>query len=373
MSERKEYFRGTLVHRYCLTKPGSSKQTWHVEIDIADSGFQFRPGDSLGVIPKNSQHTVKTLLHYFHLDPDSTFFDQKLGLTLPVGKWLQGHVEINRVSERLAKQIESCAFSMTDRKLLADCIRDKSYEGHDVLSFLLSFAPAGVHLNDIAQTFPPIRPRLYSIASGSSLKSHRIDLTVARVRFEMNGKSCHGLCSHYLTQEAHLGIPEIQVFLQPTKHFVFPEDKNLPVIMIGPGTGVAPFRAYLQEIEAGAITKPPCWLFFGERRRSTDFLYEDFWSKHVAAGHLRLDLAFSRDQEEKVYVHHRMWEHRIELWRWVMDGAKIYVCGDAKQMAKDVDRCLVNIICDQAHIDESESVQYIRKLRSDGRYLRDIY
>lgn len=350
---------GALVDRYCLTKPGSSKQTWHVEIEFSGSRLQFRPGDSLGVLPKNPWRAVEALLDYFRISSETPFCDPRTGCTVPVAQWLRCGVEINRVSEKMAAH-----FGCGDR---AD------YDGYDVLSFLQVFGSADVSFTDIAHLFVPMRPRLYSIASGPSMNGHRVDLTVTQVHFEVNGRSCYGVCSRYLTQEAPLGIPEMELFLQPTSHFIFPEDARTPVVMIGPGTGVAPFRAFLQEMEAGSVPKLPCWLFFGERHRATDFLYEDFWSKHVALGHLRLDVAFSRDQEQKCYVHHRMWEHRSELWQWLANSARIYVCGDATHMARDVDRCLINIASDQGGLSEMDALHFTRKLRAEGRYLRDIY
>ncbi len=346
-------FQATLVDRYRLTSPGSSKQTWYVELDVTGSGISFRPGDSLGVLPKNPPHRVDSLLDFFSLSREEIVCDPRTGCTVPVEKWLRCSVELNRVSDKMASHFGEVG------------------AGYDVESFLKRVG--ATEFNELIPLFIPMRPRLYSIASGPSLRHHSIDLTVRQVVFEVAGRRGYGLCSHYLAQEAPLGSPEVEIFLQPTNHFLFPEAGNKPVVMIAPGCGVAPFRAFLQEIEAGAIPSTPCWLFFGERHRETDFLYEDFWARHVSMGHLRVDTAFSRDQDQKCYVQHRMWEHRAELWRWIENGAKLYVCGDAKRMAKDVDHALISIACDQGALSEAEAALFMRQLRAERRYLKDVY
>jgi sulfite reductase (NADPH) flavoprotein alpha-component len=363
-----------IVDRFCLNKHPSVQETWHIIIDIRNDRFPFRPGDSIGIWPKNTASSVQEMLSYFHLSPSSTILDPKKGSSHSIGQWLTQVVDLNRVSEKLITSLMQCASSHDDRHSLDQArASGETFEQYDVPSLLNRFVPHGVSLTDIAGAFLPIIPRLYSISSGPSVHGSRVELTVARVVRRFDTVVRHGLCSHFLIEEAPLHVPCLSLFHQPTKHFVFPTAAERPLVMVGAGTGIAPFRAFMQEVECGAVAEPKCWLFFGEKRSQADFFYEEFWNSHVAAGRLRLDLAFSRDQEQKLYVQHRMWENRRELWEWIDNGATIMVCGNAKSMAKDVDSCLAQIASTQGGLSEEESLRFLRQLHSHGRYLRDVY
>ena len=353
--------RGTITDRFCLSKPGALKETWHLVIDV--DPFLFSPGDSVGVWPRNAAAAVHDMLDYFHLSPTALIDG------LPASSYLSEKVDLNAVCGPFIQLCAKAAFSEEDRRTVCS----QSAEGYDVPQFLRTFVPRGMDFNEVRQCLLPIRPRLYSISSGPSGGRHRIELTVARVVYIRHGRPRHGLCSHYLTQEAPLHLPVLSLFHQPSRHFSFPSDPKTPLIMVGSGTGVAPFRAFMQEVECGAIAPPACWLFFGGRTREFDFLYEEFWNKHVEAGRLKLDCAFSQDQEHKIYVQHRMWEQRKELWQWLNDGASLLVCGDARTMAKDVDACLVNIASKEGSLHEEEALKLLCSLRHERRYLRDVY
>jgi sulfite reductase (NADPH) flavoprotein alpha-component len=364
---------GSVVDRYCLNKPGSSRETWHVVIQIAEKHLPFRPGDSIGIWPKNPELNVAKLLTYFHLDPFSTTTDPRTKQTIPVSKFLSERVDLNRLSPRLAALLCQIAYSHEDRCRISSALAThENLEGYDVARFLLAYAPGGCPFQEIAERLLPMAPRLYSISSGPTQCPNRIDLTVARVHYDCNGLLRLGLCSNYLLSSPLHSSP-LRLFHQPSKNFGFPTETDCPIVMVGAGTGIAPFRAFMQEVESGAVGPRPCWLFFGERKSATDFFYEQFWNEQISAGRLRMDLAFSQDQEHKIYVQHRMWEQRAELWKWLNDGASILVCGNAKTMAKDVDGCLANIAASEGNFSAEEALRFLRDLRRQGRYLRDIY
>jgi sulfite reductase (NADPH) flavoprotein alpha-component len=246
-------------------------------------------------------------------------------------------------------------------------------DGVDVLDFLREHPEVVFGAEEFVATLRKLQPRLYSIASSPRVTPETIHLTVAAVRYRLRGRARKGVASTFLADRLEVG-ETIPVFLHSAKGFRMPEDPSAPMIMVGPGTGVAPFRAFLQDREAsGAPGKS--WLFFGDQRRATDFLYGDEFEKMAASGLLaRLDTAFSRDQEEKVYVQHRMLEHGAELWKWIAEeGAYFYVCGDAKRMAKDVDAALKRIAIERGGLSEEEATEFLDGMKRAKRYRRDVY
>lgn len=354
---------GKIAERWCLNKPGSVQETWLIVLDLV-TPIEFSPGDSIGIYPKNAASKVKELLRYFRLPENS------LVKEMPLVQFLQERVEISTVSSRLRQRIAQCAYLEADREKVASVPCESPF---DLLLFLQEYVPGGVSLYDILDGFTPLRPRLYSIASGPTGAGRRLELMVARVRQWHGEYPLNGTCSHYLIEEANLHCEEIRFFVHPARQFILPKKSERPLLMVASGTGIAPFRSFMQEIEIGAREATSCWLFFGERQRSTDFYHEEFWQRQIEAGRLRLDLAFSRDQEEKLYVQHRMWEQRKDVWHWLEDGASIFVCGNARTMAKDVDRCLSEIAVDQGKIHHDQALSWLRDLHHQGRYLRDIY
>ena len=364
---------GTIIDRFCLSKPGALKETWHLVIEIVGSHLPFNPGDSVGIWPRNAAAAVQETLSYFRLAPGAPIVSQD-GSVLPASTYLAEKVDLNTVSSSFVQLCSGAAFSEEDRRTLATLHGSgETFQGYDIPGFALTFVPHGMDFDVVRQGLLPIRPRLYSISSGPSRGRHRLELTVARVAYASDGRLRHGLCSHYLTQEAPLHLPILSLFHQPSRHFSFPSDPKVPLIMVGSGTGVAPFRSFMQEVEHGVVDPSACWLFFGGRKRHLDFLYEEFWNSHVQAGRLRLSLAFSQDQEHKIYVQHRMWEQRKDLWQWINDGATLLVCGDAKTMAKDVDACIAKIVSEEGSLHEEDALRFLRSLRHERRYLRDVY
>jgi sulfite reductase (NADPH) flavoprotein alpha-component len=213
-------------------------------------------------------------------------------------------------------------------------------------------------------------PRLYSIASSLSAHTEEVHLTVAVVRYEGNGKDRKGVCSSYLAERVGERVP---CYLHPNKNFKLPEDPSIPIIMVGPGTGIAPFRAFVEERRVTGATGKN-WLFFGDRSQKTDYLYENEWESYHNDGILNdLDLAWSRDQEKKVYVQHKMLEKKAQLWSWLQDGAIFYVCGDASRMAKDVDQALRTIAQDEGTMSEEDASTWVKNLLKERRYLKDVY
>jgi sulfite reductase (NADPH) flavoprotein alpha-component len=245
-----------------------------------------------------------------------------------------------------------------------DCTREQLEQ--TVVDGLLSGTP-----QELAGLLGPLLPRFYSIASSPVCHPHEIHLTLAITELSLGGVNYPGVCSHYLAEQLQLG-DQFEVTLKSVDHFTLPNDPNVPIIMVGPGTGIAPYRGFMQERHA---TDAPGanWLFFGERQRASDFFYQDFWTQLEQQNRLRLDLAFSRDQAHKIYVQHRMLERGEELWQWLQQGAILYVCGDAKRMAPEVEATLHQIAQHHGKMDAQAAFGYLKTLRREKRYLRDVY
>jgi sulfite reductase (NADPH) flavoprotein alpha-component len=256
---------------------------------------------------------------------------------------------------------------------LAAAIPDPFADGRQVLDLLTEWRAARPKADEFVQTLAPLQPRLYSIASSPLAHGDEVHLTVGVVRYHgPGGLPCKGVCSTYLAERVRPG-QKVRVFVHPSSRFALPADNDAPVIMVGPGTGVAPFRAFLHHRKAaGAAGRN--WLFFGDQRRGCDFLYRAELEQHLSDGTLtRLDTAFSRDGADKVYVQHRMLEHAAEIWRWLKDGAHFYVCGDARRMAKDVDETLRMIAWEQGGMTQPDVEAFMTHLTKTGRYQRDVY
>lgn len=236
---------------------------------------------------------------------------------------------------------------------------------------VLTHAPVRAGVEDWLSVLKPLQPRLYSISSSPKEDPHEVQLTVSTVRYNVHGIPRRGVCSTYLAD--HADGEDIGIFVQKSAHFKPPDDPTVPMIMVGPGTGIAPFRAFLHERRALGHTGPN-WLFFGEQHAATDFYYRDELTSMLDDGHLsRLDVAFSRDQSSKVYVQDRMAENGAQLWRWLQQGAHFYVCGDASRMAKDVDNALKGVVAQHGRLAPSSADAYVKALSAEKRYVRDVY
>jgi sulfite reductase (NADPH) flavoprotein alpha-component len=356
-----------------LNGPGSEKEVRHVALDLGS--LKYEVGDALGVLPTNCPELVAALLTALGASGDEPVTTRG-GDTLPVRDTLARRCALNKVSGILPL-LASWASDPAEAQCLqalADDDPEGELEGADLLDVLERFPSARGPAAELVAALPPLQPRLYSIAS--SLKAHpgQVHLTVSIVRYTRNGsaRGRKGVASTFLADRVGPG-ETVDVFVQPSHGFRLPERGDTPVLMVGPGTGIAPFRAFLQERHA-AGARGKNWLFFGDQRRDCDYLYRDELEGYRERGLLaRLDLAFSRDQVEKVYVQHRMLESAGEVWTWLEQGAHLYVCGDASRMARDVDQTLHQIVREQGGLTGEAARAYVSELKQAKRYQRDVY
>jgi len=374
---RKNPFPSTLTVNRQMTLEGSEKETRHFELSLVGSGLVYEVGDSLGVFPRNCPELADEIVKALHATGEELVPTPEAGVTRPLREALIRDYAIKDPSPQFVKLIaERAGDAAPTLNELLDPERkqdlDKYLYGVEVIDLLLDHPSVRVTPEEFVKTLRRLVPRLYSIASSQKLNPDSVHLTVAVVRYESNGRLRKGVASSFLADRAS-EPGSVQVFVHTAKGFRLPEDGNTPIIMVGPGTGVAPFRAYLQERKATGA-KGKNWLFFGEQRREVDFLYQDEFEQHVADGHLtRFDTAFSRDQAQKVYVQHRMLENAAEIWKWLEEGAHFFVCGDASRMAKDVDHALHEIVAKQGGKTPEQAAEYIEALKKAKRYKRDVY
>lgn len=372
-------FKSAIKERFLLNRPGSKKSTFHIVLDLGGSGFTYRVGDSIAVIPENDPSLVEKTLHAMHARGDELVIDKHTGKPLSLYEFFRTKANITEVSKKLVQEICHRQPNSTKKILLeailAEGARDqwKLYQmNHELWDTLQENSDVVFTPDEIASFLMPLLPRFYSISSAQSEVGEEVHLTVALLNYCTNGHLRRGVCTHYLCDLAPLHEPVIPIYPHPHHGFTLPEDDEAGIIMIGPGTGVAPFRAFMQErIKKGAQGKN--WLFFGEWNRNYDFFYQEYWESLVARNQLRQDLAFSRDQDHKVYVQHRLLEQAPEVYKWMEQGAFIFVCGDAHRMAKDVDAALHKIIEEEGNMSTEAAKAYMKAMRTQKRYLRDVY
>lgn len=365
-------FPARLLKNVLLNKPGTAKEVRHFEISLAGSGLNYEAGDALGVVPANCHELVDHLLATLRCRGDEQV---KVGENqLSLREALTRHYDITKPSQELLAAVAKAAPAGEFAALLAPERRDElkkwlwGRDVHDVLNLL----PAPMPMAQLLPLLRKLAPRLYSISSSPKAHPGEVHLTVSSVRYESHGRERKGVASTFLADR--VGDADfVKVFVQPSHGFKPPTNSDTPMIMVGPGTGIAPFRAFLEERQAiGAKGKN--WLFFGDQKCVTDFLYEDQLVAWQKSGLLtQLDLAFSRDQEQKIYVQDRMLANAAELWAWLEAGAHFYVCGDASRMAKDVDATLHKIIETVGGKSADEAKAYVAKLKTEKRYQRDVY
>lgn len=363
----------SLSNRLLLSGEGSEKEVIHLEFSLKNSGLSYLAGDTLAIHPSNCPQLVQQLLDALDVDGNQLLpsFD---GISFR--SVLATRLDISSVTYQ---ELERYAELFGTEKLKAWLISQKEHElanylsGCDWIDIVREFPPHELSVEAFASSCLRTLPaRQYSISSSPKSHAEIVHLTVAVVRYENGGRERKGVCSTYLADRLEIG-DTVEAYLQPNDHFRLPEEPSMPIIMVGPGVGIAPFRAFIQERQV--IENPgKSWLFFGDQHRASDFLYEKEWQERLADGSLtRLDLAFSRDDGEKIYVQQRMRENSQELYNWLEKGAYFYVCGDAGSMAHDVESELVEIIASEGgHLIE-DATSYLKKLRKDGRYQLDIY
>lgn len=369
--DRKHPFPAPLLENQLLSGRGSSKEVRHIEISLEGSGLQYQPGDALGVYPQNDPNLVSMLIDELGFDADSPVeIDEQ---TETFTNALLHHREITVLTRPLVEKWAELAQSdelnklMESKAAVTDWIR-----GRDVLDLVQNYPLSEIDANGFTKLLRKLPPRLYSIASSQAAVDEEVHITVATVRYNAHNRERGGVASTWLADRLAEDAM-LPVYIDANKNFKLPADDDAPIIMIGPGTGVAPFRSFMQEREERGA-RGPNWLFFGDQHFLTDFLYQTEWLSWRKSGLLtHLDVAFSRDQTEKIYVQHRIREKSIEIWNWLQDGAHIYVCGDADNMAPDVNEALIDIISQQGNKNREDATEYLRQLTRDKRYQRDVY
>lgn len=366
---RQHPLRTKLMINERLNADGSEKEIRQFGFDLTGSGFEYEAGDALGVWPTNCPELVGEMLRALKLSA-STMVTVKDQGTLALSEALLHHYEIARITPDLLKFVQKRSASPALALLMEDEQRLKNWLwGKQMIDLLLAF-PIRVEANDWLAVLKRLQPRLYSISSSPKIYPNQVHLTVSTVRYGDN-LSRGGVCSTFMADRA--GEIDVPIFVQRSAHFRPPKNPDVPLIMVGPGTGIAPFIAFLQERQATAA-KGKNWLFFGEQHASSDFYYREQLEAMQTAGVLtRLDTAFSRDQSEKIYVQHRMLEHGAALWQWLQQGAHFCVCGDASRMAKDVDSALKTIIQTHGKLSAEAAAEYVSKMAQEKRYVRDVY
>lgn len=370
--DKKNPFQAAVIENIVLTGRGSTKETRHIELSLADSGLAYQPGDALGVVPRNDPVLVAALLEQLALSADAPV-TVKQGAT-SLGAALTSTFEITAATPRFLDhwaEITNAAELQALRAADQAEARTAFLHNHHILDIVSRFPATGIDAGRFVAGLRPLQPRLYSIASSLSAAPDEAHLTVSTVRYTLHDLPRAGVASSYLAarDEADATVP---VYIQSNDHFHLPDD-DTPILMIGAGTGVAPYRAFMQEREArGASGRS--WLFFGERNFRSDFLYQVEWQGLLKSGVLsRLDLAFSRDTAPKTYVQNRLRQQGRDIYAWLEEGAHLYVCGDAAHMAPDVHAALIDIVAEHGGLDRDGAGTYLSELQRDRRYRLDVY
>ncbi|MDU0044735.1 NADPH-dependent assimilatory sulfite reductase flavoprotein subunit [Klebsiella pneumoniae] len=360
----------TLSVNQKITGRNSEKDVRHIEIDLGDSGLRYQPGDALGVWYQNDPQLVKELVELLWLKGDEPVTVE--GKTLPLSEALQWHFELTVNTATTVENYAALTRSESLLPLVGDKAQLQQYAAATPIVDMVRFSPAQLDAEALIGLLRPLTPRLYSIASSQAEVESEVHVTVGVVRYEIEGRARAGGASSFLADRVEED-GEVRVFIEHNDNFRLPANPETPVIMIGPGTGIAPFRAFMQQRAAdGAQGKN--WLFFGNPHFTEDFLYQVEWQSYVKEGLLtRIDLAWSRDQQQKIYVQDKLREQGAELWRWINDGAHIYVCGDANRMAKDVENTLLEVIAEYGAMDAEAADEFLSELRVERRYQRDVY
>ncbi|MFL6555849.1 MAG: assimilatory sulfite reductase (NADPH) flavoprotein subunit [Bacillus sp. (in: firmicutes)] len=368
-------FKAEVLENINLNGRGSNKETRHLELSLEGSGLSFEPGDSLGIYPENDPALVNLLLEEMHWDPEQLVTVNKKGDVLPLKDALFSHFEITTLTKPLLEKASALSASEKLQELVSPGNEEKvkAYlDGRDLLDLVRDFTPWIGSAQEFVSILRKMPSRLYSIASSLNANPDEVHLTIGAVRYEAHGRERNGVCSILAAERLQPG-DTVPVYIQHNDNFKLPKNTDAPIIMVGPGTGAAPFRSFMQEREEiGAEGKT--WMFFGDQHFVTDFLYQTEWQKWLANGTLtKMDVAFSRDTAEKVYVQHRMLEHSQELFEWLQEGAHLYICGDEKHMAHDVHNTLIEIIEKEGGFSREKAEEYLAEMQQQKRYQRDVY
>jgi len=374
-SDRRHPFAARLLRNQPLNAPGSAKDTRLIVFDLHGSGLTYKPGDAVGVLPENCPQVVDWVLEKLDASGAETVASPE-GHPIPLREALLRHYGITQPPRSVVALLAEHAGDPTHASSLRTMLDEAGpgvAEGVEILDLLAQFPSARPPIEAFVKALRPLRPRLYSISSSPKAHPDEVHLTVGVVRYvNYLGRQCKGVASTYLAERLRTG-QKARIFIHASHHFSLPADPNAPMIMVGAGTGIAPFRAFLQD-RAAEGARGRNWLFFGDQHRELDFLYREELEAWLVKGLLsRLDTAFSRDQRERIYVQHRMLERAREIWAWLGDGAHFYVCGDARRMARDVDSALKRIVAEQGGMSAEAAAGYVSDLARSGRYARDVY
>jgi sulfite reductase (NADPH) flavoprotein alpha-component len=368
-------FQAKVLKNINLNGTSSSKETRHIELSLKGSGLSYVPGDALGVIPANDPELVAALIEEMKWDEEEVVTVGKQGETMPLKEALTTYLEITLLSKKILQQAAAFTENEELQKLVlienASQLKEYCY-GRDLLDMLRAFGPWKASAQDIVSLLRKMTARLYSIASSLTANPDEVHLTIGAVRYTAHGRDRKGVCSVLCAERVQEG-DTLPVFVQVNKHFFLPESQDKDIIMVGPGTGIAPFRSFIQE---RAVIKETgrSWLFFGDQHAASDFLYQNELEKYQQDGVLtKLDTAFSRDSAQKVYVQHKMLENSKELFEWLENGAYFYVCGDKEHMAKDVNEALISVIEKEGAMTRDAAEAYLKDMQQQGRYQRDVY
>ena len=375
-------FPAKLTENRILNQPGSAKETRHFVVDISGSGLSYTVGDSLGVFATNRASEVAEILEVLGASGNEMVSPAMLKLESPITlqEALSTRLALASPTPKLLGALSEKVTDAAEKAKLEDLLDPEKKDALKVwleqrayIDILTEFPSGKMSPQEFVDLQRKLMPRLYSIASSPEISPTGVHLTVAIVRYETNGRDRVGVCSSFMADRVIDNETEVPVFVS-NSHFGLPEDHaDRDIIMVGPGTGIAPFRAFVQErVALGATGRN--WVFFGDQHAATDFLYEEEWANYLAKGQVaKLDLAWSRDQAEKIYVQDKMRESGAELWAWLQGNGIFYVCGDAKRMAKDVDQALHDIAVEHGGLSVEESVAFVKQLKKDKRYQRDVY
>ncbi|WP_173917461.1 assimilatory sulfite reductase (NADPH) flavoprotein subunit [Halobacillus sp. Marseille-Q1614] len=372
---RSHPFQAEVLENINLNGRGSNKETRHLEIDLEGSNLEYEPGDSLGIFPENDPELVNKLIELMGWNPEESVSINKQGDLRAIRAALLSTFEITSLTKPLLEKAADLTGSDPLKKLTApenaEILKEYIY-GRDLFDLVQDYGPWEVKPQDFIQVLRKIPVRLYSIASSQKANPDEVHLTIGALRYDAHGRERSGVCSVQCSERSEPGST-LPVFVQRNQNFKLPQNPDTPIIMIGAGTGVAPYRAFLEEREETEASGGS-WLFFGEQHFVTDFLYQTEWQRWLKEGVLtKMDIAFSRDTSEKVYVQHRMLEQSEALYEWLQAGAHVYVCGDEKYMAKDVQDTLLAIIQKEGELNEEEANTYLNEMRKEKRYQRDVY
>lgn len=372
---RNNPFKAEVLENLNLNGRGSDRETRHLELSLEGSNLNFEPGDSLGVYPQNHPELVDAIINTMGWSPEELVPFNKKGDEGALREALLHHYEITVLTKPLLEQVASLSTSNALSELLAPGREQdlKEYiKGRDLLDLIEDFSPWNVPARSFVTMLRKLPARLYSIASSQKANPEEVHFTVRAVRYQTHGRDRYGVCSVHCAERVQPG-DSLPIYIQHNPNFKLPANPDAPIIMIGPGTGVAPFRSFLEEREEiGAEGKS--WLIYGDRHFVTDFLYQTDWQRMLKDGVLsKLDVAFSRDTEEKVYVQHRILEKSRELYEWLQEGAHLYICGDEKHMAHDVHSALITVIQQEGGMSPEEAAAYLDNMQQTQRYQRDVY